>query len=129
MTQIAASGGVSMPVSIIGRSKPSSIGRHLGADQRAAEQHAEDDRADRRALDPAVGDDELLRRQELGQDAVLGRRVGGGAEAHDRVGERAGARVNSISMQPTTLIALVISITRPLGIESANAPTSGASTT
>ncbi len=32
-------------------------------------------------------------------------------------------------MQPTTLIALVISITRPLGIESANAPTSGARTT
>ena len=32
-------------------------------------------------------------------------------------------------MQPTTLMPLVISITRPLGIESANAPTSGASTT
>ena len=36
---------------------------------------------------------------------------------------------NSISAQPTTLIALVISITRPFGIESANAPTSGASRT
>ena len=32
-------------------------------------------------------------------------------------------------MQPTTLIALVMSITRPLGIESANAPTTGARTT
>ena len=35
----------------------------------------------------------------------------------------------SISAQPKILIALVKSITRPLGIESANAPTSGASTT
>ena len=32
-------------------------------------------------------------------------------------------------MQPTTLMALVMSITLPLGIESANAPTSGARTT
>ncbi len=37
--------------------------------------------------------------------------------------------VNSISAQPTTLMPLVISITRPLGIESAKAPTSGASST
>ena len=40
-----------------------------------------------------------------------------------------GCTANSISTQPATLIALVISITRPLGIESANAPTSGASNT
>ena len=37
--------------------------------------------------------------------------------------------MNSISVQPMTLMPLVISITRPLGIESANAPTSGASST
>ena len=63
--------------------------RDAGADQRPAGEHAEDDRRDRRALDPAVGDDELLRRQKLGEDPVLGRRVGGRAEADDRVrGER-----------------------------------------
>ena len=49
-------------------------------------QDAQDDRGDRRALDPAIRDDELMRRQELGQDPVLGRRIGGGAEAHDGVG-------------------------------------------
>ena len=74
--------------------------------------------------------DELLRRQELGQDAVLGRRVGGGAEADDRVrGERDAMRRTASATQPKILIALVISITRPFGIESAKAPTTGASTT
>ena len=43
---------------------------------------------DRQALDPAVGLDQLRRRQQLGQDAVLGRRVGRGAEADDRVGQQ-----------------------------------------
>jgi len=37
--------------------------------------------------------------------------------------------VKSISEQPATLTPLVMSITRPLGIESANAPTNGASNT
>ena len=40
------------------------------------------------ALDPAVGDDQLLRRQQLGEDAVLGRRVGRRAEADQRIGEQ-----------------------------------------
>ena len=92
ITLIAASGGVSMPVSMYGQVEAEQRRRDPRADQRAAEQHAEDDRADRRALDPAVGDDELLRRQELGQDPVLGRRIGGGAEADHRVG---GERVHA----------------------------------
>ncbi len=49
---------------------------------------AEHDRADGQALDPAVGDDQLLRRQQLGEDAVLGGRVRGGAEADHGVGEQ-----------------------------------------
>ena len=40
-----------------------------------------------------------------------------------------GWNIISISEQPTILMPLVISITRPLGIESASAPTSGASRT
>ena len=36
---------------------------------------------------------------------------------------------NSISTQPTTLMVLETNITRPLGTASANAPTSGASST
>jgi hypothetical protein len=40
-----------------------------------------------------------------------------------------GCKVNSISEQPAILTPLVMSITRPLGIESANAPTNGASNT
>ena len=88
MTAIAASGGVSIGVSIIGKSKPSSAAETPWRDQRAAEQYAEDDRADGGAFDPAVGDDELMRRQELGQDAVLRRRIRGGAEPDDRVGQQ-----------------------------------------
>ena len=58
----------------------------LRRDQDAAEEHAEDDRADRRALDPAIRDDELLRREQFSQDAVLRRRIRGGAQSHDGVG-------------------------------------------
>jgi hypothetical protein len=36
-------------------------------------------------IDATVAHDELLRRQQLGEDAVLGRRVRGGAEADHRV--------------------------------------------
>ena len=91
ITLIAASGGVSTPVSMSGRSKPSSIVETRGPISAPPTSTPRMIEADRRALDPAVGDDELLRRQQLGQDAVLGRRVGGGAEADDGVGERAGA--------------------------------------
>ena len=34
-------------------------------------------------FDPAVGDHELLVRQQLGEDAVFGGRIRGRAEAHD----------------------------------------------
>jgi hypothetical protein len=53
-----------------------------------ADHHAQDDGADRQALDPPVGLDQLRRRQQLGQDAVLGRRVGRRAEADDGVGHQ-----------------------------------------
>jgi hypothetical protein len=42
--------------------------RDARPDELAAEQHAEDDRADRQPFDPAVGLDELRVRQQLGQD-------------------------------------------------------------
>ena len=77
------------------------------------------------AFDPAVGDDELPRRQELGEDPVLRRRIGGGAEADDRVREERMESMNIIA-QPATLMTLVMNITRPFGIESANAPTNQA---
>ena len=91
ITAIAASGGVSMPVSMCGMSIASSALDTGPLISSAAQQHAEDDRRHRRALDPAVGDDQLPRRQQLGQDAVLGGRIRGGAEADDRVRERADA--------------------------------------
>ncbi len=49
---------------------------------------AENDGADGQALDPAIGDDEQAVRQVFGEDAVLGRRVAGGAEADDGIGEQ-----------------------------------------
>jgi hypothetical protein len=72
---MAASGGVSML-------------RHHLADELAAEQHAEDDRADRQPFDPAVRLDELRGRQQLGEDAVLGRRVGRRTEADHCIGDQ-----------------------------------------
>ena len=89
MTEIAACGGVLIPVSMRGMSMASSTLGHRPADQQAAEKYAENDRGDGRALDPAVGDHQLPRRQQLGEDAVLGGRVRGRAEADQRVrGER-----------------------------------------
>ena len=61
--------------------------------------------SDRQALDPAVGLDQLRGRQQLGEDAVLGRRVGRGAEADDGVARAADCAPNSIIRQPTTLMA------------------------
>src|SRR6185369_5867630 len=57
-----------------------------GADQEAAEHYAEDDRTHGQAFDPAVGGHQLGVRQVLGEDAVLGRRIGGRAQADQRVG-------------------------------------------
>ena len=64
------------------------VARDDVAEQLAAEHHAEDDRQDRQALDPAVGLDQLRVRQQLGQDAVLGGRVRRGAQADDAVGKQ-----------------------------------------
>ena len=60
----------------------------LGLDEDAAQNHAEDDGAHREALDPAVGDDELLRRKQFRENAVLGGGIGCGAHAHDCVGQK-----------------------------------------
>ena len=57
-------------------------------DEHAADDDAEDDGDDCQTLDPAVGDDQQAVRQVFGQDAVLGRRIGGGAKADDGVGEQ-----------------------------------------
>ena len=66
--------------------------RDDAAEQLAAEQDAEDDRQDRQALDPAVRLDQLRVRQQLGEDAVLGRRVRRRAEADDARTRAAGWR-------------------------------------
>ncbi len=124
---IAASGGVSMPVSMNGKSKRQQHGATRLAHQLPAEQDAQDDRGDGQALDPAVGLDQLRRRQQLGEDAVLGRRVGRGAQPDDRVRPAAGGAPNSIIRQPTTLMRVGDEHHRPLGTASAKAPTSGAS--
>ncbi|MGF6509685.1 hypothetical protein OKW26_005512 [Paraburkholderia sp. 32] len=57
----------------------------MRADQRAAEHRAENDRADRGAFDPAVRGNEPVRRQQFGENAVFGGRVGRRAEADDAV--------------------------------------------
>ncbi len=88
MRAIAASGAVSIDVSIMGMSKPSSIAVIFGLISAPPSSTP-------RMIEPTVvpsiqplAIDELLRRQELGQNAVLGRRVGGGTEADDRVGDK-----------------------------------------
>ena len=55
----------------------------------SAPQHrSENDRADRQALDPSVGDHQQAVWQVLGKNAVLGRRVGRRTEAHHCIGEQ-----------------------------------------
>ena len=45
--------------------------RDFGLDENAAQDDAQNDRAHGEALNPAVGNDELLSREELRQDSVL----------------------------------------------------------
>ena len=54
----------------------------------AAQHDAENDGAHGEAFDPAVRDDELLCRQKLRENAVLGGGIGCGADADDGVGEK-----------------------------------------
>ena len=61
---------------------------HIGRNQLATEQHAQNDGANGQALDPAVGLDQLRGRQQLGEDAVFGRRVGRRAQPHQGVGQQ-----------------------------------------
>jgi hypothetical protein len=56
--------------------------------QLAAHQHAQNDGGDGQPLDPAIGLDQLGGRQQLGQDAVLGRRIGGRAQPDDGIGDQ-----------------------------------------
>ena len=62
--------------------------RHVRPDEDAAQDHAQDDRRDGEAFDPTVRDDEFAGRQEFGEDPVLRGGVRGGADAHDRVGQK-----------------------------------------
>ncbi len=68
--------------------QPQQHARQARPDQLAADQDAQDDRRDRQPLDPAVGLDQLRRRQQLGEDAVLGRRVGRRAQTDHRIGQQ-----------------------------------------
>ena len=63
-------------------------GRDMGRDEHAAQHGPQDDRRDGGSLDPAIGSHQLVGRQQLGQDAVLGRRIGRSTEAHQRVGHQ-----------------------------------------
>lgn len=73
-------------------------GRHVVANHQAAEHGAGDDGADRQPLDPAIGHHQQAVRQVFGEDAVLRRRVGRGAQTDHRVGEQ---RVRAQEQQQT----------------------------
>jgi len=63
------------------------------AHQLAAQQHAQNDRANRQPLNPAVGFDQLRGRQQFGQNAVFGGRVSRCTQAHHGVSQqRMGAK-------------------------------------
>ena len=59
---------------------------HHRADEPATHHGAQDDGGHGEALDPAVGHHQFAVGQVLGDDAVLGRRVGGRPEAHQGIG-------------------------------------------
>ena len=61
---------------------------HRRADERAPHHGAQYNRSDRQALDPAVRNNQLLRRQELGEDPVLRGGIGGRTEPDHGVGEQ-----------------------------------------
>ena len=104
-----------MPVSIIGMSKPEQHGRTDWPDQLPAEQHAQDDRGDRQALDPAVGLDQLRRPAAARSGCRTWPASRPPPQAHDGVGHQRVRLPNSIIRQPTTLMALETNITRPWG--------------
>src|SRR4029450_10004047 len=128
ITAIAAPGGVSTPVSITGGSKVSSTVATFG-------ETSTPPRSTPRMIDPTV----VPSIQPLATTSCCGGRssvrmpyFAGEYAAAPRptiAYETSGCTVNIIMRQPTTLTVLVISMTLPFGIESANAPTSGASTT
>ena len=63
------------------------------AHQLATQQHTQNDGGNRQAFNPAVGFDELGSRQQLGQDAVFGGRIGRSAQTHNRIRQqRVGAK-------------------------------------
>ena len=65
-------------------------GGNFRADQHAPHHGAENDGGDRQSFYPAVGDNQLLRWQHFGEDAVFCRRIRCGAQADDCVGEEHG---------------------------------------
>ncbi|OIQ71444.1 hypothetical protein GALL_469360 [mine drainage metagenome] len=67
--------------------KPEQEIRRRMTDQKAAEHGTENDGSHRGALDPAVGSDQLLRRQQLGEDAVLGRGIRSRTQPDHAIGQ------------------------------------------
>ena len=84
---------VSIPVSKNGKFSDSRL------DQGAADDYTQDDCADSQPFNPAVGYHQQAVWQVFGQDAILGRRVGGGTESDDSVGKQ---RMNSEKHQAAT---------------------------
>ncbi len=128
MTQMAAAGGVWMPVSNMGTSKPSSIADTLvlmsappSTTPSTIEATVVPSIQPFAATSCFAGSSSVRMPYLAGEYAAAPRPTTAYAAS--------GCTEISIRMHPTTLIALVISMTLPLAIESANAPTSGASTT
>ena len=82
----AASASVAAADASVARHDDRERERHRAIRDARADDGAEHDRDDRRALDPAVRAHEPVRADELGQDAVLRRPVDGRAGADERVG-------------------------------------------
>ncbi len=61
-------------------------GGNGGGNQQAAQDRAQDDGEDRQAFDPAIALDQHGRGQHFRDDAVLGGRIGRGADADDAIG-------------------------------------------
>ena len=128
ITEIAACGGVSMPVSIFGMSIASSA-LDTGPLMSTPPSRTP------RMIDPTVVPSIqplAITSCRAGSNSVRMPYFAGeyaAAPSPTSVYAISGCTNQSIIPQPTILMPLVISITRPLGIESANAPTNGASKT
>ena len=60
--------------------------RDVGVHENAPQHHAEDDGNDGEPFNPAVGNHEFFRWEELRENPVFGRRIRRGSDPHDRIG-------------------------------------------